>query len=92
MQVWTYVSMHIYASMQVCTTLLKPTKNLFNKSCLGICTYDDNVDHLIWNHLVTKCSFRHNLNEATKQKTGLTLVVEEYALMMEMPYRPVNLE
>ena len=42
--------------------------------------------------MVTKYSFRHNLNEATKPKTDLTIVVEEYALMMEMPYRPVNLE
>ena len=44
-------------------------------------------DHLICNHLVTKCSFRHNLNEATKQETDLTIVVEEYALINEMPYK-----
>ena len=49
-------------------------------------------DHLICNHLVTKCSFCHNLNEATKQKTDFTIVVEEYALMIEMPCRQVNLE
>ena len=42
--------------------------------------------------MVTKCLFRHNLDEATKQKTDLTIVVEEFALMIEMPCRPVNLE
>ena len=49
-------------------------------------------DHKIWNHLVTKCSFRHNLTEATKQKTYLTKVVKEYALMMEILCRPLNIE
>ena len=50
------------------------------------------VDHYIWNHLVTKCSFCHNLTEATKQKTYLTKAVKEYELMMEMPCRPLNME
>ena len=49
-------------------------------------------DHYIWNHFVTKCSFCHNLTEATKQKTHLTKTVKEYALMMEMPCRPLNME
>ena len=35
-------------------------------------------------HLVTKCSFRHNLTGASKQKTYLTKVVKEYALMKKM--------
>ena len=42
-------------------------------------------------HFVTKCSFRHNLTEANKQKTYLTKV-KEYELMMEMPFRPLNME
>ena len=45
-----------------------------------------------WNHLVTKCSFGHNLNEATRQKTDLTIDVKEHELMMEMPCRPLNME
>ena len=49
-------------------------------------------DHLICNHLVTKCSFHHTVTEATKQKTDLAIVVEEFALMIKMPCRPVNLE
>ena len=42
--------------------------------------------------MVTKCSFRHNLIEATKQKTYLTKAFKEYALMMEMLCRPLNME
>ena len=42
--------------------------------------------------MVTKCSFRHNLTGASKQKTYLTKVVKEYALMKEKPFRPVNME
>ena len=51
-----------------------------------------NQDHLLWIHLVTKCSFSHNLTEASKQKTYLMNVVKEYALMMEMQCRPLNIE
>ena len=40
-------------------------------------------------HFVTKCSFRRNLTEATKQKTYLT---KPDALMMEMLCRPLNME
>ena len=63
------------------TTLLKPQNKKRNihlrcKFC---------VDHKIWNNLVTKCSFRHNLTGASKQKTYLTKVVKEYVLMKEMP-------
>ena len=50
------------------------------------------IDHQILNHLDTKCSFCHNLTEATKQKTYLTKAVKEYELMMEMPCRPLNME
>ena len=39
-----------------------------------------------------KISFCHNLAEATKQKTYLTTVVKEYARMMEMSRRPLNME
>ena len=39
-----------------------------------------------------KCSFSHNLTEATEQKSYLTNVVTEYALMMEMPCRPESSE
>ena len=42
--------------------------------------------------MVTKRSFCHNLTGASKQKTYLTKVVKEYALMMEMPCRPLNME
>ena len=49
-------------------------------------------DHHLWIYLVIKCSFSHNLTEATKQQTYLTKVVNEYALMMEMPCRPLNME
>ena len=41
---------------------------------------------------LTMESFCHNLPEATKQKTYLTKVVKEQALMMEMPSRPINME
>ena len=50
------------------------------------------INIAIWNHLETKCSFCHNLTEATKQKTYLTKAVKEYELMMEMPCRPLNME
>ena len=43
-------------------------------------------------YFVTKCSFRHNLTEATKQKTYLTKAVKEYELILEMPCRPLNME
>ena len=36
-------------------------------------------------HLVTKCSFSHNITDASKQKTYLTNFFKEYALMKEMP-------
>ena len=49
-------------------------------------------DYYIWNHFVTKCSFRHNLTEVTKQENYLTKAVKEYALMLEMPWRPLNME
>ena len=42
--------------------------------------------------MVTKCAFSHNLTEATKEQTYLTKVVKEYALMMEIPCRPINIE
>ena len=42
--------------------------------------------------MVTKYKFHHNLTEATKQKTYLTKAVKEYALMMEMLCRPLNME
>ena len=51
MQVCTYAHICKYASMH---NLTEATKQK------GICTYDDNVDHLIWNHLVTKGSFRNS--------------------------------
>ena len=35
---------------------------------------------LIWNHFVTKCSFHHNLTEATKQKTYLTKLLRNMHL------------
>ena len=50
------------------------------------------VNHLIWYHLVIKCSFCHNLTEATKQKTYVTKAVKEYALMMEMLCITLNME
>ena len=34
-------------------------------------------DQKIWNHLVPKCLFCHNLTEATKQKNYLTKVVKK---------------
>ena len=42
--------------------------------------------------MVTKSSFCHNLTVASKQKTYLTQVVKEYALMKEMSCRPLNRE
>ena len=42
--------------------------------------------------MVTKCTFRHNLTEATKQKTDLAKAVKDYELMMEMPCIPLNIE
>ena len=42
--------------------------------------------------MVTRCSFGHNLTSASKQKTDLTKVVKGYALMKEMPCRPLNME
>ena len=48
--------------------------------------------NILWNHLVRKCSFRHNLTGAHKKKTYLTNVVKESVLMKEMPYRPLNME
>ena len=44
------------------------------------------------NHLVTKCSFCQNLTVASKEKTYLTKVVKECALMMEMPCILLNME
>ena len=49
-------------------------------------------DHQLWIHLVTKCSFSHNLTEASKQKNYLMNVVKEYVLMTEMSCRPLNIE
>ena len=60
---------------------------------MQVCKYaQPYLSHLIWNHLVTKSSFRHNLNEAPKEKTDLKIFVEEYAHMMEMLCRPLNME
>ena len=42
--------------------------------------------------MVTKCSFGHNLKGVSRQKTYLTKVVKGYALMMEIPCRPLNME
>ena len=42
--------------------------------------------------MVAKCSFCQNPTGVYKQKTYLTKVVKEYALMKEMPYRPLNME
>ena len=42
--------------------------------------------------MVTKCSFCHNFTGASNQKTSLTKVVKEYALMMEMLCKPLNME
>ena len=77
------------------TTLLVPLikklvlqKLLRNKHLYRKC----HGDHLIWNHLVTKCSFCHNLTETTKQKTDLTKVVKEYPLIKQMLWRPINME
>ena len=49
-----YVHICKYASMRVCKYAL------ICKYAQGICTYDVNVDQLIWNNLVKKYSFRHN--------------------------------
>ena len=56
-----------------------------------MCTYDGNAMQtikygIIWSQKV------ENLTSGTKQKTYLTKVVKEYALMMEMPCRPINME
>ena len=89
MHICKYAHMHIYARMQVCTTLLKAlNKNLFNKSCQGICTYDNNVDHLLWNHLVTKCSFRHN--SSFKEKGSLVYPCARLILIWTNLYRLTN--
>ena len=37
-------------------------------------------------------SYCQNLPEAIKRKTDLTKAVKKYALMMEMPFRPLNME
>ena len=42
--------------------------------------------------MITKCSFPHKFTDASNKKTSLTKVVKEYALMKEMPYRPLNME
>ena len=42
--------------------------------------------------MVTKCSFRHNLTEATSKQNYLTKVVKEYVLIQEMSWRSVNRE
>ena len=42
--------------------------------------------------MVTNCSFRHNINGASKQKTYSTKVVKLYSLMKKIPWRPLNLE
>ena len=39
-----------------------------------------------------KSSFRHNLTGASNQKTSLTKVVENYALIKERSQRPLNIK
>ena len=41
--------------------------------------------------MVSICSFRHNLNGASKQNTYLTKVAKDYTIMKEMPCRPLNI-
>ena len=41
--------------------------------------------------MVTKFSFRQNLRGVSNQKTYLTKVIKEYAHMMEIPCRPLNI-
>ena len=40
--------------------------------------------------MVTKCSFGHNFTGASNQKTSLTKVVQKYALIKEMSWRPLT--
>ena len=47
---------------------------------------------IICSHLVTKCSFHHIFIGTSKQRTSLTKVVKEYAIMKERSWIPVNRE